>query len=126
MERKKVLETILVLVLALIVVYWFIHDSSPQTARWMLVASFVLGFIGLFIPALAGLIHNGWMKLAEAMGFVMSKVLLTLIFAIFVIPLAFMSRVFGKRNVIKLKKGSPSYFVERNYTYTKESMENVW
>ena len=126
MKREKVLETILVLVLACGVVYYLFRESSPSFAGWMLLTAAVLGFIGLFIPSLARLVHTGWMKLAEALGFVMSKVLLTLIFSIFLVPLAFLSRLFGKRSPVKLSKGGNSYFVDRNYTYTKESMENVW
>lgn len=126
MKREKVLETILVLVLALGIIYYFIRNSSPQIAPWLLLAAAILGFIGLFIPSLARLVHSGWMKLAEGLGFVMSKVLLTIIFAVFVIPLAFLSKLFKKNSTVKLKKGGESYFVERNFTYTKESMENVW
>lgn len=126
MKREKILETILVLVIALGAGYWFTRESSPTLAYWLFMLAAVLGIIGLFIPSLARLIHTGWMKLAESMGFIMSKVLLTLVFALVVLPMAFLSRVLGKRNVVKLKKGAPSYFVERNYTYTKESMENVW
>ena len=56
----------------------------------------------------------------------MSKVLLTVVYIVVLLPLSFLSRVFGKKNGIRLKPGVNSYFVDRNFTYTKESMENVW
>lgn len=126
MKREKVLETILVLVLALGIAYWFVRDSSPRLGAYLMLAAGILAFIGLFIPALARGIHEGWMKLAELIGFVMSKVLLTLVFTIFVIPLAFLSRIFGRKATVKLKKEGKTYFTDRSYTYTAESMENVW
>jgi hypothetical protein len=120
MKREKVLETILVLVLALGVVYWL--NRKP----YVLVIAGILGFIGLFIPFLAEKIHWVWMKLSQAMGYVMSKVLLTIIFCIFLVPLSFFSKLFGKKTGVRMHKGSASYFVDRNFVYTKESMENVW
>lgn len=120
MKREKQLETILVLVLALIVIYWKTHESK------LLVAAAVLGAIGVFIPFFAEKIHWAWMKLAHAMGYVMSKVMLTIVYVLFVLPLAFLAKAFGKKNGIVLKPGAKSYFKDRNFTYSKESMENVW
>jgi hypothetical protein len=119
MNRSKPLETILVLVLALLVCY-FIFDGRI----WIKIAV-ALGAIGVFIPFLAEKIHWLWMKLAHVLGYVMSRVLLTLIFFLFLVPLAFFSKLAGK-NSVQLKRKTSSYFTDRNFTYTKESLENVW
>jgi hypothetical protein len=122
MSRVKVLETILVLVLALGVVYWWFGRN-----QYVLLAAGIIGIIGLFIPALAEKIHWAWMKLAEGMGYVMSKVILTVVFVVFLVPIAFIARIFRKGNAsVQLRKEGESYFKERNFTYTKESLENVW
>jgi hypothetical protein len=120
MKREKVLETILVLMVALGVFYWIFKES------YLLIAAGVLGVIGIFIPYLAEKIHWAWMKLAHALGYVMNKVLLTLVYCIFLLPLSLLQKAFGKKTGIRLKPGSTSYFTERNFTYTKDSMENVW
>src|SRR5688572_24650107 len=120
MNRIKVLETILVLVLALGVVYWWFGRN-----QYVLLAAGIIGIIGLFIPALAEKIHWAWMKLAEGMGYVMSKVILTVVFVVFLIPVSAVSKLFRKRSVAIKQEGS-SYFKERNFTYNKESLENVW
>lgn len=117
MERTKHLETIVVLVLAMIIVY------MVWLKPWMLWVAITLGAIGVFIPYLAGKIHWAWMKLAHAMGYVMSKVMLTLVYTLVVIPMGFFSR---KKITMQLKSGTASYFRERNYTYKKEDLENVW
>lgn len=119
MERTKHLETILVLVLALVVVFMFLDH------RYWLWGALTLGFIGLFIPYLAGKIHWAWMKLAHVLGYVMSKVMLTLVYVLVVVPMGILSR---KKITLQLKANAAdrSYFRERNYTYKKEDLENVW
>jgi hypothetical protein len=116
--RIKHLETIVVIVLGLIVFHW-VFDNN----KYLLWAAFAVGAIGVFIPFLAGKIHWAWMKLAHAMGYVMSKVMLTLVYVLVVVPMGFFSR---KKITMQLKSGTSSYFRERNYTYKKEDLENVW
>ncbi|HYF29755.1 MAG TPA: hypothetical protein VD993_01405 [Chitinophagaceae bacterium] len=116
-NRIKHLETVLVIVLGLLVFYWIFET------RYLLWAAFGVGFIGVFIPYLAAKLHWAWMKLAHGMGFVMSKVMLTLVYTLVVIPMGFFSR---KKITMQLKSGPGSYFRERNYTYKKEDLENVW
>lgn len=120
MNRVKVLETILVLVLALGVVYWWFARTP-----WLLLAAGIIGMIGLFIPALADKVHWAWMKLAEGLGYVMSKLILTIVFVVFLVPVSLLARLFRKKTV-QMSRESSSYFKERNYTYTRESLENVW
>ncbi len=119
MSRSKHLETILVLVLALLVCYFIFGGTN-----WIK-AAIVLGLIGVFIPFLAEKIHWLWMKLAHVLGYIMSRVLLSVIFFVILVPLAFFSRLAGK-NSVNLKKGANTYFRERNFLYTKDSLENVW
>src|SRR5688572_5671366 len=120
MSRIKVLETILVLVLACGVIYWWFGKN-----HWFLLAAGIIGVIGLFIPFVAEKIHWAWMKLAEGMGYVMSKVILTIVFVVFLVPISLVSKLFRKRSVAIKQEGN-SYFKERNFTYNKESLENVW
>jgi hypothetical protein len=122
MSRVKVLETILVLILASGVVYWW-FGKNP----YVLLAAGIIGVIGLFIPVLAAKIHWAWMKLAEGIGYVMSKVILAIVFVLFLVPVAFLAALFRKGNgSVQMKRNSKTYFKERNFTYTKESLENVW
>lgn len=125
MNRQKHLETILVLVLALGVFYWFSHIKRPETAKYILLAALILGLIGVFLPSIADKIHWAWMKLAHAMGWVMSKVILTIVFFVFLFPMAMIVKIMGKSNV-KMKAGGNSYYKERNFLYDKDSLEHVW
>lgn len=125
MNRQKHLETILVLVIALGVFYWFSHEKRPELGKYLLLSALVLGLIGIFMPWLADKIHWAWMKLAHVMGYVMSKVILTLVFFVFLVPMALIVRAFGKGNV-QMKAGGPSYYKNRDFLYTKDSLEHVW
>jgi hypothetical protein len=125
MKRVKTLETILVLVLALVVFYFIFRNKNPEVARWLLIGSLVIGGIGLFIPWVADKIHWAWMKLAHGMGYVMSRVILTLIFFLVVLPMSIFQKL-AKKNAIKLKPQGNTYYTDRSFTYTKESLENVW
>lgn len=120
MNRSKPLETILVLMLACGVIYWW-FGKNP----YLLLAAGILGFVGLFIPLLAEKIHRAWMKLAEGLGFVMSKLILTIVFIVILVPVAAAARLFRKKTMT-MKRSSTTYFKERNFTYNKESLENVW
>jgi hypothetical protein len=117
--RVKALETILVLVLALLVWYYLGQN------RYVLIAAIVLAVVGAFIPVLAEKIHVLWMKLGEAMGFISSKIILTLIFFVFLIPLAWIAARFRKP-VMKMKRNEGSVFKIRNFTYTAKSMDDMW
>ena len=121
MPRVKQLETILTLALALVVVYLFTGH------RWLLTASVVIGAIGLFIPSLAALIHEGWMLLAKALGFVMSKVILAAVFYLFLFPIATLARLFSKKDPLHLKRtGDASLYTIRNHSYSKDDLLHPW
>lgn len=68
-----------------------------------------------------------WFKLSELMGSVMSKVLLTVIFYLFLTPIALLYRLIGKKDMLHLKRGNRnSNFVERDHQFTKDDLENPW
>jgi hypothetical protein len=66
------------------------------------------------------------MKFAYILGTVNSKIILTLIFFLFLTPIAFLYRTV-KGDFMKLRKGgSSSYWTEKNHQYEPKDMENVW
>ncbi len=66
-----------------------------------------------------------WLKLALGLGWVNSRILLSIVFFVFLMPLAFLQRLFTKDGM-RLKKQNNSLFHERNHTYTKKDLENIW
>ena len=117
--KDKHLGTILIFVMVLIILFLVYKNVN------LLYAALALGAIAIFIPGLSRKIHELWMKFAEVLGFVMNKVILGIVFFIFLVPIAFLSRIFRK-NPIKAKRDSTSYYSERNFTYNKKSLEQLW
>jgi H+/gluconate symporter-like permease len=118
-QRHKELETILILVIFMIVLYWINKENI------FLIAAAIVALMAVLVPPAGRAIHWVWMKFAEGLGFVMSKIMLTLIYIILVIPLGWITGKLGKSS-IRLKQGGKSYFTERNHTYNKEDLENPW
>lgn len=116
--KEKHLSTILVFVIAFIIFYLLYRNE------YFLYAAIATGCIGLFIPSLSKKLHWAWMKLAEAIGFVMNKIILSVVFFIFLVPIAFLKKIFTKKR--QDKKSMATYFVQRDFTYTKKSMEDPW
>lgn len=112
-------QTCLVIMTGLLV-FWFIYG-----VKWLVTVAVVIGLIGAFVPVVAKWINWAWYKLAEGMGWVMSKVLLTVIFYLFLFPVAFMARLFGK-NTLQLKRKNDTYWVSRDHSYSGKDLENVW
>jgi hypothetical protein len=120
MQKEKRLETLLVVVLGLCVLYWF------KRHQYILIIAIVTGLLGLLVPAIANVIHYCWTKLSTGLGFISGKILLTVVFIFILIPLAFFWKRFGKNNM-RIKEGAGNtFFNERNHLFTKEDLENVW
>lgn len=112
-------ETCLVIMTGLLV-FWMIYQ-----VKVLVTIAIAIGIIGAFIPTLAGWIHWVWYKIADVMGWVMSKVLLSAIFFLFLFPLALIYRMFNKDN-LQLKKKPDSYWTNRQHAYSAKDLENVW
>lgn len=84
------------------------------------------GLIFITIPPAGDIIVKAWFKLAQFLGFVNSRILLSAIFFGLLLPISLVYRLFeGDR--LKLKRSShKSTFAERNHLYTKKDLENTW
>ena len=119
MNKEKTTETMLTLVLALIVFGLILK------LKVLFLIAIVLGGVGLFIKPLANLIHIGWMKFSELIGAVTSKILLSVIFYLFISPIAFIFRLYNK-NALQLTNDKDSTFHERRHVYVKKDFERIW
>lgn len=110
----------LVIVTGLLVLF-FIFKSD-----YFLYAAVLVGLVSIAIPFLGDLLVKGWFKLAEILGRINGSILLTLVFFVFLFPIALLSRL-GRKNPLGLQKEkTDSVFMERNHRYTAKDLENVW
>jgi hypothetical protein len=126
-SKEKRIEVLAVLagfcfVVALVKIY---KGGSIEMIKVWIEAGVGLLVIGLFIPPLAVRIAQLWLKLAHLIGAVMSRVLLTLVFFLVLLPIAGLRRALVRRNELQLKRGvdGGSYYTEEVRTYTPRDLQ---
>jgi hypothetical protein len=124
LNREKELEVVLTICVGFLVAYL----ATKQQHSWLIALSIGVGLVGAFSKFLTAKIAWAWMTLGEAMGFVMSKVILSLIFFLFLLPIALLTRLFNKnKDSLQLnRKQKGSYYFERNHQYVAKDLENTW
>lgn len=82
---------------------------------------------GLFVPAAARAFHVGWMRLAVVLGYVNSRVLLTLTHYGLLMPYGVVSRLVGRDPLRRRGPAAESYWTERTRTrQTPEQFERLF
>ena len=69
-----------------------------------------------------------WFNLSDFLGKILSKILLSVIFLVFVLPVGLFRKLYGKDS-LKLKlfrKSGSSVFIERNHKFTREDLINPY
>jgi hypothetical protein len=100
---------------------------THRPAGWYLLGlAAVFGLWGLTWPAGLRPVHRAWMTLAVALGFIVSRVLLSLIFYLVVTPVGLVLRLLGK-DVLDMKlKDRPSYWRYRDEAYDPKRTEKMY
>ncbi|MCD6589064.1 MAG: hypothetical protein J7K88_10995 [Candidatus Fermentibacteraceae bacterium] len=96
---------------AVISVLLFLRGRAawPYTA----VPSILFLFLALALPVALAPVEKFWMKLAFVMGFVMTNVLLILVYIIAVVPTGLILRLIGKNSIQKgFQQGTSSYWID--------------
>lgn len=80
---------------------------------FVLSAAFLL--LGLVVPILLKPIHKVWMTLAILMGWLMTRVILCVLFYLVVTPIGFLARLLGKDFLdLKFNRNADSYWIPKN------------
>ena len=125
MERRKVLEAILTISAVLIGVYIYVAYRYGTSYELLIYISLGLILIGLVSKWLSAKLIWLWFKLAEGMGYVMSRVILSIVFFFFLFPIALLYRMFNK-DLLKLSRQDGSTYTDRHHKYSASDMENPW
>lgn len=90
---------------------WYYYRQGVSWSVDFLVVGSVLIILGIAYPApLAGL-YRGWMGIAVAAGFVVSKIVLAVVYFLVLTPIGIVSRLFGKHFLdLKIEKNAPTYW----------------
>lgn len=110
-------ESVLALTFLLLVVYHFMGY------KMIFIATIAFVLLCLLSPTVSRWVHQAWTALTQAIGWVMTRVLMTIVFFVFLTPLAFLFRLFSKKN---LDNTSQSFFIDRKHTFTPKDIESPW
>jgi hypothetical protein len=127
LARETILETLGVLALACLVVGHLLRHR-PLAGRGFLAAAALLLAVGLFVTPVARWIARAWLKFAEILGAVNSRILLGGIFYLFLTPIALLARL-TRGDFLHLKKRAGpdrSYWQARSHSYTAEDIGKLW
>jgi hypothetical protein len=117
MDRKALRSFGLLMASVLLPAGGWLWWKSAATWPWVLGAATLLAVIGFVIPAALKPFYKGWMILAIMMGWVMTRVVLTLVYYLVLTPIAFLGRVFGEQFLqLKIKRSgvTTSYWIRRS------------
>ncbi len=109
----------------LVIVLGFSVLSLIFKLPWLLYGGLGLGILSLMSGWFESIILEGWFGLAHVLGWINTRILLGIIFYIFLTPIALLYRLFSG-DPMKLKQPESSTFEERNHTYTAEDLKNQW
>ncbi len=119
-DRSKAYESVLALVFGLLLLA-LLHGH----AAWLPIAA-GLTLATLLSPWLARLVAWGWMSLSQAIGHVVSRVLLGIVFFLVLTPIALLQRAAG-RDSLRIKRPDPgSGFHRRDHAFTAKDLERPW
>jgi len=85
-------------------------------------------FLGLISPMLLKPIYKVWMSFAVVMGFIMTRVILTILFFGLFTPISIFAKIFGKDLLEeRWDKNATTYWVKRpTTTFDPKSAENMF
>jgi len=107
-----------------IVLFFLIVFLLSKQINFVYVA-LVIGVLSMLSDWITDKLTFVWQKIMKAFGFVNSRVLLSLIFFVFLTPIAFLYRLF-KGDILGLKKNDTSYYKTRDHKYESKDLVNPW
>ena len=110
----------------LTIVIGFTLLSNYFNSKPLLILSIVIGLIAIFSEKANDKIIWGWNKISEILALIMPNVLLTLVFYLFLTPLALINRINRKKNPLQLKNITRSVYISKRKEFSPESLEKIW
>ena len=120
MQSKKAFRTVLVIIAGFLILNLFFKSLV------LLYITMGIGVLSLLIPKADEFIATWWMKLSLVLGWINSRILLSLIFIFILCPLAFVYRISRKNPLLLKKKNLTTSFETRIHRFEANDLENPW
>lgn len=92
---------------------------------WAVIVSLIVGIIGIVSSYLSSKIEWAWMKLSQLLGYIIPNILLSIVFFLFLFPIALLSKLFTK-DMLMVSSKYDSYFIDVNKEMNKKSFKKMW
>jgi len=93
---------------------------------WPFVTSIIFVFLALFTPRWLMYLHILWMTLGHYLGIINTTIILTLVFIVIFVPMAFLLKIFGKDPMRRSKKQCLDTYWISSKQPPKEQMEKIY
>jgi len=104
----------------LIIIAGFLFYFEKPSAIYFIAVGAFLFLTGFIYPQILKPFNKFWMGLAIVLGFVMSRVILTILFYLVLTPISIIARIFGKKfMVLKYDKSVKTYWEKRTGIHKK-------
>lgn len=90
--------------------WWLYRGRFPTVAPVLAAVGGILVLLGLVVPRALAIPFRLWMKLAEGMSFVMTRVILLLVFYVAIVPIGLLRRMVGSDPLRRRAGKSASYW----------------
>ena len=101
------------IILTIIGLYLVWKNNDYFTYFFFVAAAFFI--IGLLLPAALKYVYKAWMSLAVVMGFIMTRVIMIIIFYLLVTPIGLIASITGKKFLdMKIDQNAKSYWLARD------------
>jgi hypothetical protein len=109
----------------LLLIACFLIWKHKPTGYYFLLIGDLLVFFGVYFPTILRPLNKAWMTLAILLGWIMTRVILSIIFYLVITPISLIARIFGKDFLdIKIDKSRASYWeIRKNSPQTKVDYE---
>lgn len=97
-------------ILTLLSIWWFYRARNLSVAQVTLPLGALLVLLGIVFPKALIWPNRGWMLLAEGLSFVMTRIILGLVFFLIVTPIGVIKRLSGWDPLNRRASGSASYW----------------
>ena len=102
----------------LLIIAGFLFWSEKESLQILFTFGAVLLILGFTIPVILKPIYWVWMIFATILGWIMTRVILSLLFYLIVTPIGLVARLFGKQFIeLKWDKSEGSYWNYRSKKY---------
>jgi flagellar biosynthesis protein FlhB len=119
-KNSNPLKTVMVISMGMLLIYFVF--------KWQLAAiiAFSVGVVGLSSDFIAQKIEWAWLKLTYILSLIVPNILMSVVFYLILTPVALLSRIFGKSDVLNMKKPKNTMYREITKVFDVKSFENPW